>query len=342
MSHSSRTCAVVSLWLLVTLGYSFTVYAAENVEPDGTNRLELICLAEQPTIVQGQRVELRVWATASDGQPIVPSVIFQWQAEEGHIQNGEGDAEWDLNGVTFETNKWYKKVVATVTATSPSFGNAQCSVEVLIGKEAFRMRGPLISSRQFLMPTVKEKTGYGLYSYLVFSTPPQHDEEKTRYLKVLEACLSMMRDIEEFRNRQPAAELNATYIPLRKSPMPSTSDSEWAEHVLDAYDYAAAQILLNKLGATYQQGPYLISVQKQPLSTSKKPPPLYLFQDFTGVVPDHASNWVKHFIYLAAQQRSWEDQSLRQAHLKMRNLLAVAGIVTPDVVSALKALIQIR
>ena len=118
-------------------------------------------------------------------------------------------------------------------------------------------------------------------------------------------------------------------------------DSEWAENVLAVYDYATAQILLSKLDQTYQRGPYLISVLK-PLYKSDSPVPLHLFQDFTGVVLDHASNWVKNFTYLAAQQRSWTEHSLPRFGLTMRNLIAVAGKVMPDVANALKIMIQIR
>ncbi|MDF0673341.1 MAG: hypothetical protein P0120_03210 [Nitrospira sp.] len=332
--------AVVVLWLMVPLSDFQPVYAAADAGLNGTNGLEMICLTERPVIVQGETVRLRVWASTSDGQSIAQPLTFQWQVTEGHIQGTGNEVRWDLSAVTIEPSEPYKNVVATVTANAPSVGNGRCSVRVTI-KEPVQTRGPLISTRGFLKPKMREKPGYGLYSYLLFSAPPQHEGEKARYLKVLEACLSIMRESEEFLDRQPDSELNATYIPVRKTPMSGKSDSEWAEKVLAVYDYAAAQILLSKLDTMYQQGPYLISTLK-PLSMSDSPQPLHLFQDLTGVVPDQASNWVKHFTYLVAQQRSWQDQSLRQFHLKMRNLLAVAGIVTPEVVNAVKTLVQVR
>jgi hypothetical protein len=331
---------VVVLWLLAPLLHFQTVYAAEDARLNGTNGLGLICLTEQPAIVQGESVGLKVWASTSDGQPIAQPITFQWQVNEGHVQGTGNDVHWELGAVTIEPNEPYKKVVATVTANAPSLGDGQCSVQVAI-KAHVQTRGPLISARGFLKPKIREKQGYGLYSYVLFSAPPQHEGEKARYLKVLEACLSIMREIDEFLDRQPDPEINATYIPVRKTPMSGKSDSEWAEKVLAVYDYAAAQILLSKLDSMYQQGPYLVSTLK-PLSVSDSHQPLHLFQDLTGVVPDHASNWVKHFTYLAAQQRSWQNQSLRQFQLKMRNLLAVAGIVTPEVVGTVKTLVLVR
>ena len=334
--------AVAGLWLMAILSHPLTVHAAEDASPDGTNGMELICLTEQPAIIEGKNVGLQVWASTPDGQPIAHPITFQWEVTEGRIQGKGADVRWGLAEVTIEPSQRHKKVVATVTAIAPGLSNTHCRVEVIIGKEPVKTRGPRISARQFLMPKTREQPGYGLYSYLLFSAPPQHAEEKARYLKVLGACLSVMRDIDEFLNRhQPSDELNATYIPLKMNPKIGKSDSEWAENVLAVYDYAAAQILLSKLDTTHQQGPYLISVLK-PLSLSDNPVPLHLLQDFTGVVPDHASNWVKHFTYLAAQQRGWTDQSLRRVHLTMRNLIAVAGIVTPEVASGLNSIVQIR
>ena len=306
--------------------------------------MDVICLTDQPAIVQGESVGLRVWVSTSNGQPIAQPITFEWQVTEGRIQGTGADVRWDLTAVTIEPSEPHKKVVATVTATAPRLGEAQCPVEVFIGKKNVpsQTRGARISARRFLLPNKTEQPEYGLYSYLLFSAPPQHEEENARYLRVLGACLSVMRDIDEILKRhQPPRELNATYIPVTKVPTSGKSDAEWAEHVLAVYDYATAQILLSKLDTTYQRGPYLISVLK-PLSKADSPAPVHLFQDFTGVVPDQASNWVKHFMYLAAQQRGWTDQSLRRVNLTMRNLIAVASIVTPEVAGALKTMIQIR
>ena len=104
------------------------------------------------------------------------------------------------------------------------------------------------------------------------------------------------------------------------------------------YDYSTAQILLNKLDETYQQGPYMISV-RTPLTHAKSPTPLYLFQNLTGVVPQLAWKWIDFFTYLAAQERGWTDESLRRFGLRMRDLIAIGGKVTPDIASNLIQLV---
>ena len=80
--------------------------------------------------------------------------------------------------------------------------------------------------------------------------------------------------------------------------------------MLAAYDYAAAQILLSRVRQAYQQGPYLLSVLT-PLSDAGTP--AHLWEDLTGVVPELAWNWVRFFTYLAAQERSWSEDSPRNA-----------------------------
>ena len=202
MRSYSCWCAVAGLWLIATLSHSLAVHAAENAKPDGTNEIDLICLTEYPAIVEGESVGLRVWVSTPDGQPIAQPITFQWQVAEGRIQGTGADVRWDLTAVTIEPSKRHKKVVATVTAAAPNLGDAHCLVEVFIGKEPFRTRGPRISARQFLMPKITEKPGYGLYSYLLFSAPPQNEEEKARYLRVLGSCLSIMQDIGDFLERQ--------------------------------------------------------------------------------------------------------------------------------------------
>ena len=78
--------------------------------------------------------------------------------------------------------------------------------------------------------------------------------------------------------------------------------------VLTRYDYSIRQVPFGpRFGLNYARtkingyteqgstvlelayGPYLISELK-PLSKSNSPVPVHLFQDFTGVVPDHVSN----------------------------------------------------
>lgn len=197
-------------------------------------------------------------------------------------------------------------------------------------------RSGLRAARQYLLPNQHEEKGFGLYSYLLFPGRPENDEETTRYLKTLESCLLKMESVEEHLKRhRPKRELNATHIPVKAIPKYSADPPAWAANVLAVYDYAAAQALLDKLEAPFREGPYLVSVVKDPLSSRPKPVQNHLLTDFSGKVPELTSQVMELFMDRTAQQRIWTDVSLRSFGLNLRNLVAVAGKVAPEVVSTI-------
>lgn len=109
--------------------------------------------------------------------------------------------------------------------------------------------------------------------------------------------------------------------------------------MLSVYDFARAKVLLSKFATSYDRGPYLISV-KSPLSQTREPIQVHILQNFTGVVPDLAARGVKNLEYLSAQQRTWTEQSMRTLQFKMRNLIAIAAEVAPEVAASSKSMIQ--
>jgi len=175
--------------------------------------------------------------------------------------------------------------------------------------------------------------GYGLYSYLLFNTPPRDAQESERYRKTIDACLNIFQSVDQYLKRalQPGS-LNVIYIPVTKVPNEQASSQDLAARLLASYDYATAQILLDSFSRDHERGPYLVSV-RNPLPADR--PPTNLWEDLSGVTPDLAWDWVKNFAYLAAQRRSWSDAALRQFGLDLRDLISVAGEVAPEVVEAL-------
>jgi hypothetical protein len=321
--------------------------AVQAMTDSRNTSMEVLCLTERPAIDQGASTTLQAWAATPDGQPIAQPVAFEWLVTAGIVQGKGPDVQWNLAGVKIEPGEFHKKVTATVNATAAGVSASSCAVEVFIGKTDDTGpppsdRGGLRSARQYLLPDQKEDAGFGLYSYLLFPAPPQTEEQRSGFLKTLESCLLVMQSVEDHlkRHRRPS-ELNATHIPVKEIPKYSQVSAEWAAHTLAVYDYTTAQKLLDKLDKTYQRGPYLISVGKQPLSDMATPVQVYLLQDFTGKVPGLVSNVVDLFMYRAAQQRTWTDESLRTFGLNLRNLLAVAGKVTPDVATAVIKFVQL-
>lgn len=313
--------------------------------------VDLVCLTGRPAIVEGESTSLQAWATTQQGEPLASPTSFSWKVSDGTVQGSGAAVRWNLSGVRLPTGELHKKVTATVRTTSTGLEDTTCSVEVFIGRQVQaedqrskdETRGGLRSARRYLLPNKTEEPGFGLYSYLLFPVPPGDDEEKARYLKTLESCLRMMQGVEEHlaRHRRPS-ELNATHIPVTAVPKHHKDLEQWATSVLDLYDYATAQKLLDRLDNTYRRGPYLVSVVKQSLSNGATPAQLHVLQDFTGKVPELVSQFVDLFTYRAAQQRTWTEESLQSFRLNLRNLVAVAGKVGPGVANTVVTLVQAK
>lgn len=336
------------MWAVCSIVVAFhsPIVLAQTDSPN--KAFDLVCITDQPAIVEGESTSLQAWTTTQDGVPPAQAVSVVWQVSEGTIQGIGSDVRWNLSSVSIVPGELHKKVRATAKTTVTGLGEATCLVEVFIGKKEQVVPGPppidrsggLRSARRYLLPNDKEEWGFGLYSYLLFPVPPGSDEEKARYLKTLESCLHMMQGVEEHlaRHRRPS-ELNATHIPVTKVPKYNKDLQKWAANVLDLYDYTTAQKLLDKLDTTYRRGPYLISVMKQPLSNGDTAIPVHLLQDFAGKVPELVSQFVDFFTYRAAQQRTWTDESLQSFRLNLRNLIAVAAKVGPGVADAMIKLV---
>ncbi len=296
-------CGVIALGGLLT-------HASPGAAASST---ELICLTEQPAIVEGESVTLKAWASTSDGRPVTPAVAFEWEAKVGSIGAQAAATRWDLAGVRVEPSDSKRTVTATVKAKPLGQSEMRCTVEVFIGKKGATIpdRGTLkgenlISARRFLLPGEVEAPDFGLYTYLLFSAPPKDEEENARYLKTIEAYLLLLQEVDDYLRRHVRPRgLNATYVALKEIPAAGKSNAQWALNVLNVYDYATANILLNRVGRNSQKGPYLLSVLK-PLSQPGAQ--AHLWEDLTGVVPELAWDWIKFFTYLSAQERSWSGE----------------------------------
>lgn len=307
--------------------------------------IDLICIADRPTIILGETTKLEAVAMAQDGNTTTRAVSFQWQVSDGVVQGAGSHVEWILSRVPIESGQFYRKVTATVKAMIAGRAVSSCSVSVFVGSyqeadSSSNVRGGRISSsRGYLLPHETESPGYGLYTYLLLSGRPQSEEELVRYLKTLEAGLKLMREHNDLGRYVRPSQLNSTHIPVTQLPIGNETDPNFARKVLSVYDFARAKVLLNKFEKMYDRGPYLVSV-KTPLTSASEVDPAYMFMDFSNITPELAATSVKHFESLAAQERTWTEQSVRDLRLKIRNLFAVAGRVVPEVASAILGMSQ--
>ena len=193
-------------------------------------------------------------------------------------------------------------------------------------------RRGLLSGRAFLVPDEREPQGYGLYSYLLFETPPKDEVERGRYLKALEAYLRILPPMEELERHKRRSQLNITLIPAKRAvELPADVGepkraAQIAESVLAAYDYARAKVLLDGFGKDVtRSGPYVISRMPGAIGATR------LFLDMSHVAPSLVWDWTRTFCWLAAQERSWSEVAIQKLALNTRNAIAVAAKNTPEV-----------
>jgi hypothetical protein len=206
----------------------------------------------------------------------------------------------------------------------------------------------MIFGPAFLVGNQAEGTGYGLYSYLLFGSPPS-DANRTLYLQAISACIRGMRDIRSLEDAGFARqELNVTYLPISEplprvfssgsglSPHAITLLDEW---ILDHYNYDRARSLLRFLRGAHRGGPYIISTLNA-LGGHEPFPTRHLFQDLSVVPydrPELIFAWVQEFLQRASQPHRWEETSAKQFTLRLRQAITIVFTDVPEIRNALES-----
>lgn len=185
--------------------------------------------------------------------------------------------------------------------------------------------GVTLTSRAFLLSDQREEPGYGLYSYILFGSPP-NDATRELYRAVLADFLSLPTS-QEAKKWTPLNQLNLTLIPIQGNEAPST-----AEQLLASYDFPRAAALLTKIscqqGAVpcgpHLGGPYIVSTVL-PLSQQASVSDHFLYQDLSSVPPRIVPLWIDEFQKQAAQKDFWKKRNGPQAALKARTAIALLG-----------------
>lgn len=173
------------------------------------------------------------------------------------------------------------------------------------------------TGRAFLVGSELETDGYGLYSYLLFGSPPSN-ATRERYLAAISAYLKQIPDITALEESIPRSELNVTYLPVVELPVQLVT----AEWVLEHYNYARARILFRALSGTHRDGPYIISCLDA-LSGTDRLSGKCLYQNMSLVPPHLAELWVDKFLRQAAQGRFWEENTVRNLVVQLRTAVGI-------------------
>lgn len=287
----------------------------------------IACSPDRPVAFPGETIRLRVWAEHSKEEKLT----YDWEADAGKLHRSGNEASWDLTDVKPGSH------TASVYAAYPNGETQKCDVLILI--EQREARGG-ITGWSLLPAGAKEKSGYGLYSYILFGSRPAAADSRERCLKALEAYVSANESIA----RLEAAgiekhKLNITYVPVIKLPPQDKRPSpEW---LLENYDYARARKILSSISSEYRSdGPYIISHLK-PLSNIRQSPEMHLYQDLSLIMPKVIKGYAREFLNQAAQERHWEERTVRQFTLKLQNIIVVMAQGVGPVTEGIKDIKQI-
>lgn len=312
MSRTRRAALAASALLAAVLPGGLW----ESREPMAAEPLELTCSAQAPTIPLGGTVTVKAWARSPAGR----ALRYTWAATAGRIEGRGAEASWSLAELRPGT------FAASVTAADGVSVSAECLVRVTVRRDA-QPRGMSRETGRFLLVSGQPETaGYGLYSYLLLGAPPV-EASRERYLKAIDAYLSLIPDVVSLEEYVPRGELNIFYAPVRSAPAPPVT----AQWVLDNYDYARARSLLRTLPGSNRDGPYILAAFKPLGGTAAAAAGPYLLQDISSVPPHLAASWVREFLNQAAQERFWEEKRAAQLAQRLRSTVGIMGAGLPEV-----------
>jgi hypothetical protein len=189
------------------------------------------------------------------------------------------------------------------------------------------------SGRSFLVGNDVEESGYGLYSYLLFSSAPANDDEKQRDLAVIQAFVGLLSDVSDLQSSGlTKSDINVTYLLVVETPHEKIPAPDW---VLSHYDFARAKVLLHLFHHDVLGGPYVASCLT-PLSQGGAAPEHHLWQDMTHVPAAVAASWEKEFERRATRQDFWAPDTRNQSLLGLRDFISTAasGLASVNTASA--------
>jgi hypothetical protein len=285
------------------------------------------CSPDRPVVFPGETVRLRVWAEHGKEEKLT----YNWEANAGKLLGSGKEAFWDFTDVEPGSH------TASVYTAYPNGETQKCDVIILV--EQREARGG-ITGWSLLPAGAKEKAGYGLYSYILFGSRPATADARERCLMVLEAYVSVNESIARLEAAGIAPnKLNITYVPVIKLlPQNKMPSPEW---LLENYDYARARKILSSISGEYKsEGPYIISHLK-PLSNIRQSPEMYLYQDLSMVMPKVIKGYAREFFNQAAQERHWEERTVRHLTLKLQNIIIVMAAGVGPVTEGIKDIKQI-
>jgi hypothetical protein len=283
--------------------------------------VDVFCSPPTPVVHPPETVRVRAWATTPAGE----TLTYRWAATAGVIEKSGSEVDWTIKDQLADSRTPYR---ATVRADGSGGSTGTCTIELLTPLAG---RGPAEreAGKMLLVKGRHPASGYGLYSFIVLGSGVV-DASRERYRKTIEAWWSLVPDVLELEGYFAKSKLNAIFLPVLK-PAPAKVSVDW---LLENYDYARARVILQAVGRSGRDGPYLIS-SFTPLSERSGAGGRYLFQDLSSIPPSLATAWMKEFVNQSAQERFWEERTAAVLGLRMRTTVRILGVGLPEIQASL-------
>ncbi len=324
MRHNKHSLACVvstTFFICCTISSAQDYEQSDKRDISTSTQLTLVCSPQKPTVEPGETISVRAFISSDTLQPMQ----YTWSATAGTIVGHGSEVRWDFSGVIPDKYHAYVQVKDSIGRSTT------CSTQVVVWLP-LTGRDPVQETvRSLLVRGKAEEDGYGLYSYLLFGSPPNDSASRERYCVAIKTYLKLIPDITILEEYYKHSELNITYLPVGSAPG-GTISVDW---VLEHYDYGRARVLLNTISNDLRNGPYFISTL-EPLSGKSELLSKYLYQDLSAVPLHLTSMWVKEFLNQSAQERFWEERTARRFVLEIRTTIGQLAEGLPDVRNALK------
>jgi hypothetical protein len=192
-----------------------------------------------------------------------------------------------------------------------------------------------------LSSATREIRDYGLYSYIVFGSPPG-PAKIDGYRSLVRSYLDRLHDRRLFDGKIPKRKLNVTYLPVSPD-RPREKDEDLAGWLLNNHDYGRAAIIASNAELTPTDGPYIVS-SLAPLSEGGRAKTRIIFQQDLSWV---SANLMPLYLTLFEQRVSgrlttWSRTTLESFALELRTVVQATADEAGSAVPALAGFIQVR
>ena len=187
----------------------------------------------------------RAWATTPEGEPLGNNVQYSWEVEAGSAQSHGDRAQWDLGNIAVGAGE--SKVVAAKVIVA----NAQWREHVVHARRrrlaarrstsnaarGAEPRGCSRPARRSWPAMSVKRAAMGSTVICCSARSPMRKSVRVTRKRLKRICAFCRASISCAQYVAPS-EFNITYIPVLEKPASAKTDTEWAERVLEVYDYA--------------------------------------------------------------------------------------------------------